>query len=446
MIQFPCVCDHLFTVEDDQTGVDIQCPDCGRLNTVPTAADLAVLDGDGTYKVDGPVTPEQPNPENEANLQRIYRHSRLDEFGQEIDLRSHATPLDYARVGVDPIDMLPEGKGPAAPKYDPETGELVRPIEVIKTPAATVRTALPAPRRPSKRRAYESLTRVQPIGIFLALFKPTNLVVMSIIVLGHLIYGLMGAIMMFGIFIIFVGPVLLFLALISHFGNVIDETGPSGLDELPRPLRNVSWHDDLWGPFSAILISVIYCYGIAVVMPFTGIPMKLAMTISAVAAILGTIVAPAVLLTATTSGSVANLRPDRVFGTIRAIGGTYLLLLGVTIIAVPTYVMGFTGLNLWIGQLFVFEDLKLPQPFFAKLQWAVPLMLGGIFLMHWLAWMLGQAYRVYHRYLPWAYQGPLHVEETPGPRGFAVIAPKKRPPASGPLPAIPLKAGPARDR
>ena len=40
MISFACRCKHRFSLPDDQAGGIIQCPDCGRLNDVPTLDDL----------------------------------------------------------------------------------------------------------------------------------------------------------------------------------------------------------------------------------------------------------------------------------------------------------------------------------------------------------------------------------------------------------------------
>ncbi len=442
MIQFPCVCDHLFTVEDDQVGADIQCPDCGRLNSVPSAADLALLDSEGNYKIDGPIGPERVNHQREEELKRIFKNSRVDEFGQEIDLRSYTQPDDYTRVGVDPLDLVAEGRDrPAAPKYDPETGELIRPIEVQKD-TQHVRSTRPAPRRSRIRTPFTRLVHVSPVGIFLSLFKPMNLIVIVLIMFAHLLYAFMGTIMMFGMFIIMLGPLFLIIALVAHFGNVIDETGPSGQDELPRPLRNVSWHDDLWGPFSGMMIGFVYCFGLPLVAMKLSLPLNMKLAIAAPMALFGIFVAPAVILISTTSGSIANLRPDRVLGTAREIGPTYATLLFLFLISVPPYVLGVVGVNLWIFQWFIFKSMQLPQPIFAQAYVAAPLLMVGIFMMHWFCWTLGQTYRVYHRYLPWVHQGPLRDEENqlvPERRGFAVLPPGKQPaPPPKVLKAIPL--------
>ncbi len=407
---------------------------------------MALLNQDGTYKVDDTIGPNVPNPQREEELKYIFQKSRVDEYGREIDLRSHATPLDYQRVGVDPTDILPERDGPAAPKYDPETGELVRPIEVEKfSPVRNVRSALPVAKTPRRRRGVERLEFVSPIGVFVNLFKPTNLIVMSFIVLAHFLYGFITTIFLFGMMIVFMGPIMLFISMISHYGNVIDETGPSSQDELPRPLRNVSWYDDLWNPFRNIVLAWLVTYGPTMMALMSPMPLVARLVTAATLAIIGTLLAPAVLLTATTSGSIVNLRPDRVLGTAKTIGGLYPLLVVMFVVSVLPYLLAFAGLNIAIVDMFRWQSSRMPLPFFAKWYICLPMLLGGIFLTHWFCWTLGQTYRVYHRLFPWAYQGPLRPDEGETPhRGFAVLPPTKKPDPT-PLAVLPIAEKPARD-
>ena len=41
MINFPCTCNHRFSLPDDQAGGLIQCPQCGRLNDILQKEDLS---------------------------------------------------------------------------------------------------------------------------------------------------------------------------------------------------------------------------------------------------------------------------------------------------------------------------------------------------------------------------------------------------------------------
>jgi hypothetical protein len=450
MIAFQCTCHHRFEVPDDQAGADLQCPRCGRLNTVPTANDLGLLNEDGTYKVDGPVGPEQQNPEVAEELARIYRHSRLDEFGNEIDLRSHSTPLDYERVGVDPMDMKPEGRDRLPPpKYDPETGELIRPMEIRKDPNANVRAALPAIKPNRRRVAVERLDRVGAAWVFASLFKPANLVVLSLVVAAHVFYFIT---VMSGAFLWLTWPLALFvaMAMVAHFGNVIDETGPSSQDELPRPLRNVSWSDDLWGPFWAYCLMAIVCYGPAyLVWRQTNFPVPGAqLTLTGILVAGGTFIAPAVLLITQTSGSWINLWPPRVFRTIGVLWRIYPLLMLLYIISVPVYLFGlwhWTIAARAVTLYFLADVARIAPPSVpGVLDWLIILActFGGIFTMHYFSWVLGHVYRVYHRQMPWAYQGPLRDGEGE-PRGFAVVPkPRRAKSTAAPTTAIPMSEPP----
>src|SRR5262245_41380111 len=105
MIRFSCHCGYELEVPAEQAGGYIQCPKCGRLNDVPLLNDLPNLATDGTFKLEEPV-PEDADRLNDAV--RVYTHSKLDEFGNEIDLRG--------KVGGDdeegPIDLAYESREP----------------------------------------------------------------------------------------------------------------------------------------------------------------------------------------------------------------------------------------------------------------------------------------------------------------------------------------------
>ena len=139
MIRFACLCKHHFEVDDDMAGGMIQCPACGRLNDVPTLSDLPHLAEDGTYNVD--VELPKDNPFRLAELAIVYSKGTSDAEGDEIDLRN--APEDFRTVGGDQDDdgyALKDDEGLsarlAAPRYDPETGELIRPIDLKPDPSA----------------------------------------------------------------------------------------------------------------------------------------------------------------------------------------------------------------------------------------------------------------------------------------------------------------------
>src|SRR5204863_835775 len=106
-----------------------------------------------------------------------------------------------------------------------------------------------------------------------------------------------------------------------------------------RPLRNVSWTDDLWGPFVRWSIATLMCFAPVFFLPrfrFSGGGLvTAALFISAT--LFGIFFFPAVLLTTTTSGSYENLRPDRLTGVIKALGASYWLNVLSFIIAAGIY-------------------------------------------------------------------------------------------------------------
>src|SRR5215469_4115175 len=100
-IEFPCRCGHVFQVDEDQAGLDIQCPSCGLLNAVPTHDDLNALGADGTYKVES--GPEVPNPELAAELAYFYQRGPLDSEGNEKNLK--LTNADIHAIGGQTIPL-----------------------------------------------------------------------------------------------------------------------------------------------------------------------------------------------------------------------------------------------------------------------------------------------------------------------------------------------------
>ena len=87
MIRFVCNCGHRLEVPEDQAGDSLQCPKCGLLVDVPTLSELQNFTEDGTYRMDagGPVATDS---DRMADLGIIYSATKLDEEGNEIDLRT----------------------------------------------------------------------------------------------------------------------------------------------------------------------------------------------------------------------------------------------------------------------------------------------------------------------------------------------------------------------
>src|SRR5262249_41268295 len=148
----------------------------------------------------------------------------------------------------------------AAPKYDPITGELIEPMAVA--PAAvkpiTPMGGTPARRGRSSSIAYATgdLARhVSPTGALLELFTPPNAMVMLFIFVFH--WLLQVTVLFYNVYVPLLGTAVMAFYILAHYGCVVDEIGPDGRDELPRPMRGLSWRDDLFGPFFRVTLALV---------------------------------------------------------------------------------------------------------------------------------------------------------------------------------------------
>lgn len=104
------------------------------------------------------------------------------------------------------------------------------------------------------------------------------------------------------------------------------------------------------------------------------------------------------MLTTTTSGTISNLRPDRVLGTIGRIGPRYAFLVILYAVAFSLYFLGVV-----LTPLSVLSILY-PLPWYFHLPTAWGCLILGILLMHWFSWLLGVEYRTGHLNFPWVFQ------------------------------------------
>lgn len=390
MIKFACRCSHTFIVEDDQAGASMQCPQCGLLVDVPTLSDLPNLSSDGTYNLS-----ELESAAESDRLPKLYRSFTRDHVdattGEEIDLRLTPEEITSSKR-IDPMQIKDQSTN-SHPKYDPVTGELVRPIEVADDHA-------PNPANiPMAKSAIDYSTRyTQSITGFwqiaLDLLSPINVAVMFF----TSIFYLVGQFAFATVFL-FALNIPLAALLLAHYGNVIEDTGPDLRDELPRPLRYFSWSEDIWRPFFRMFSSLVLCYAPTVFAVTNGLPFFFA----GILALAGSIVLPAVMLTANTSGSLFNLRPDRIFNCIGIMGQRYFLAVGLWIAAVALH------LWTWIGLLFLTEAIKhgAATGIIAKLNHPAvvySMIAFAIYLMHLYCWYLGILYRRYQHAFPWVFQ------------------------------------------
>lgn len=417
MIRFACLCTHRLEVDPDLAGGMVQCPRCGRLNDVPTLSDLPQLSDDGTYKVD--VERPKDDPVRLAELSIIYSKGTVDPDGDVIDLRIPAGELNPAAAaettaddnGDDVIPLV--GEEPArrraarpAPRYDPETGEMIRPVELKVAEEETLDPAsIPLARATIGYATGDAARRVTPRGILVELLMPVNVAVMAFIFVTHVLLQLTAMIVLSGMYLIFVAPLVLAIVLIGHYGNVIDDVGPQDHDELPRPMRGVSLSDDLWMPFVHVVFALALCFlPPAAVGARTVDLLPPAVRGAVVLALLavGVFLLPAVLLTATTSGTLVNLRPDRLVGTIRTCGSGYAVAVVAAAVTVVVYSVGMVAADFAFVR--ILGGAQGPMPVWAH--WAIgyPVLSLGIYLAHFFCWYLGLLYREHHAKFPWVLQ------------------------------------------
>jgi hypothetical protein len=401
MINFACRCSHRFSLPDDQAGGVIQCPSCHRLCDIPNLSDLGHLDTDGNFLFDDDGMIPLADEERLPTLHKVFTRSHTDETGEEIDLRP--TMHDVMNAGTEEIPYeLAEQVKPAPPKYDPLTGELIKPLDIKGGgPARIDPKTVPMAKRAVEYAGADLSRGVGILGIGWQLLQPVNLFVMSVIVLVHLLLQPVNLMMAAGLFL--VAPLFIIGVgfLLAHYGNVVEDTGPGERDELPRPLRDAELHADIWVPFTHVAGSVMICFWPA----FFAARMRAPLAVVMLLILLGSFVLPAVLLTLSTSGTPANLRPDRVIGVIAACGVNYFLSVALLVGAYFAYRLGLWRFMYDSLSLFTFRN----APGGATAWWfepwiAYPALLMGVYLAHWFCWSLGAAYRAHHDQFPWILQ------------------------------------------
>jgi hypothetical protein len=420
------------------------------LNDVPTLSDLEHIADDGTLLLD--PAHERDERDRLSRLNKFYSRSHIDEKGNERDLRlSHE---DLADVGADltPIDLKDQGRK-AAPKYDPVTGELIREIGVGPAPTNYAQGDDPAPGQiPVARAAISYATPQRSLGavsirIPVELFMPQNVIVLIFIFVIHFFnqwatFALLGG-FFFIVFIVFILSALI----AAHYGNVVEETGPAEMDEVPRPIRGMSFSEDIWRPIVNISVALTLCYAPALFVVNNAPDKYTAMIAGGALLLAGTVLFPAALITTVTSGTFNNLRPDRVLGVIAASGWSYVAAVGLWVISFCAYVFAMTG------SLFFLVRMGTPTGTFGIASSPLshglvvyPAMMFAVFLAHWFCWHLGLIYRYHHDRFPWVLQRHISTRrQEEAQKAAAVRARRKRPSYVAPKITGPITRPPAND-
>jgi hypothetical protein len=314
---------------------------------------------------------------------------------------------EYVEAGADEVPLeLKDEIRPGAPKYDPVSGELIKPLTMKGDEAQAVIPIAPGPPTLHYEKGYEAPSRSMWAAPLL-MFTPGSAAVLAILYIAHLVmlavWVPVGGGLFFAIFVV----LFIYVMVIAHFSNVVEEVGPNANDELPTPLRNVSWWEDVILPWWNFTIAHLLCYLPSMIILLSSTMRQnmgtrnWIMTVLSLE-VLGTFLFPAVFLTTATSGTVNNLRPDRIFGVITTIGWRYLIAVALWFVGSAVY---------WISSyvaIVYFASLMQTFLFFRQAKLGIGLALGGLFvgiyIMHVFCWILGLFYRHHHAEFPWVLQ------------------------------------------
>lgn len=463
MLSFACICrSHRFSLPDEEAGTTVQCPVCKRLVDVPTPQDLLNADADGLPE----LAPEQPRVVDDAatlrELHRVWGKEKFDEAGRPIDLRDFDRQIEAAGSYEPPL-QLREQLPPGRPHYDPDTGELLEPIDVKPLPPQRVlpmgtvidpdmrrggmRSGVIGPGASPEANAMAQAKGTlpyrneriingpkpltQPADIAAKLLLPMNvfvwLIMFACLAAGSLITTVFlprGAI---------VNPVAVlgWVVVLAHYAHCLIDLGPGELDELPRPLGEANPWEDFIVPLSELFLSAALTLGPAAVVygltfveaggataaaagggqaaggggggagggPILPVFPFRTLVAGPMAAI-GLFFFPAVLLICCTSGSIANLRPDRVVRTVGVFGSWYFVVV-LAVVVCAALSLGVVP-SLALSAITVL-GIPVPTGPTAVVAQAAALF-AAVYFGHLAVWMLASLYRTHQDDLPWAFQ------------------------------------------
>lgn len=406
MIDFACNrCRNVLSVPADLAGGDVQCPDCGLLNAVPLPSDLENVNPDGTLRL-RPLM-EREEPDRLGTLARLYGSRRVDDDGDDIDNRLLAETVDLAPI--------PEPARRVAPQYDPDTGELVAPLAVVRNPVPAIPIDQPVGNGPPALSYVTPGKTEMPVagGVWLRMFEPANAAVLVVVAVAHLLAGIVYPFVLLFLAVLEAQgmphiPAWLFNLVLwlvaAHYGNVVQDTGPEEKEQLSRPLRHGAFVDDLVAPLFRVLVAFCLAYLPAVAL-LNSAEGEAARILAAAALVLGGLAFPALLLTMAAGATLSNLRPDRLARVVATGGVRYWLLAALSTLIVPLYLRTLAGADLFAP---LFEDGGKAQEWFQRLSRAtllmVPLALVCIYAMHGICWRLGQMFREHGAAYGWAWE------------------------------------------
>lgn len=412
MIQFQCRCSHAFNLPDEDAGTSLQCPSCGLLVDVPTLEELPGLMADGSFEVELADAPT-PAPSLLAKPSTLgYAPRRLPSRQDVASVDRRLSLEAFLKIGTSDDDLLQlkgedKAGAPARPKYDPTTGELIKPLDVILPPKPAPLMAQPVALAYERTKAEDR--RVTIWFPFTEMFAAPNLVVCGVVTALCFFQMVLGASVPY-LFLTILFPIGILLIVVAHFANVIDEVGPSGTDELPTPLRGVDFYNDMFRPLFQVMVAYILAY--APVVLFNLYVQRLPWQVNLGLIALFFVLVPATLLTMTTSGAANNLIPTRMFSVIGASGWHYWVVTAMGFVSTFAFLIGLLFClsvgdavmhRLFAGPLTGHKTL-LGVPHSIEFLLSIGLMFLGVYLVHVFVWQMGLLYRFHHDRFNWVLQ------------------------------------------
>ena len=360
-ITFRCGCGRRLRVGAELAGGGVQCPACGRLTSVPDPDDRFDDDG-GMALADEPP----PNPRAVGSVGTLAYANPATRTATPVSAATHERHL--AQAG-------PIRRRAATAFVDDAPG---RPL--WKLPADLL---LPA----------NAIVAAMALGV-MALF------------VGFAAMSAAGAYPL-ALVALAVG-----LILTAHYVNVIDETGPEGRDELPPPLRDLDFWEDVFRPNGQLLAATLICLLPSACLLWTAGPTPGAMAFAAGFALLGMLAFPAVLLTLVAGGTVLNLLPHRLAGVVAISGGAYWV---AALLLLPLTLALHAACCLFVAEVLAqLYDASILGTYTAgpggvgtpsTWWWAGPAAvlagMGAVYVTHALGWTLGRLYRRHVDRFPW---------------------------------------------
>lgn len=409
MISFLCGCGERHEAPLELAGQEIQCPRCLLLVTIPHESDLAGIGEDGAYRLDADAVPME-SLDDLASLIDVYGRMKP---GADLTDATDIPLAPPAPIGA--ADSLEELRRAARPRYDPETGERIVEIPFAHAPGTEAKPVIPIAAPAVAYAANGAISTTPASHMLLDLVRPASAMVLLSTLGVHVLLAVMWIPVAFQFYLAAPFFAALLIVLISHYGNVVEEIAVEERDELPRVLRDARIGEDIWRPLVSMVGGAILCLWPGYLLITSGLLSPASrISLSAALLLVGAFAFPAVLLTMLTSGSVLNLRPDRVLGVIYQSGVRYCWVFAAFALASIPYAWGTAGTMAELARR-VHIPVDLPG-WSTSFPLTLPLLCLGIFGFHVACWQLGLIYRRSARKFPWPEHAARTEPRPPPPR------------------------------